>query len=98
MALSLTAAICAGCTTTDRALLGAATAQGRAKAGVTLPDLPPECRAPMGRVAPKEGEKWRWVQKRWEFTADAQDKRTRDCAAFFDDMKAGLETGRASAP
>lgn len=92
----LTALICSGCATTERRLTVAAGTSGRIAAGVDLPDLPADCREPMGRVVPKEGEKWRWVQKRWEIVADAEDKRTARCAAFYDDVEAGFEaTGAA---
>lgn len=89
--------MCSGCATTERRLTVAAGTTGRIAAGVDLPDLPAECRAHMARVIPKEGEKWRWVQKRWEIAADAEDKRVAGCAAFYDDVKAGFEaTGAVS--
>ena len=95
-ALALTALTCSGCATTERRLTVAAGTTGRIAAGVDLPDLPAECRAQMARVVPKEGEKWRWVQKRWEIVADAEDKRVARCAAFYDDVAEGFEvTGAA---
>lgn len=94
MALGSMALTSAGCTTTEQRLTAAAGTSGTIAAGVNLPDLPAECREPMGRVVPKEGEKWRWVQKRWEMVADAADQRTARCAAFHDDMKAGFEGPR----
>jgi hypothetical protein len=89
--LALMALICSGCATTERRLTVAAGTTGRIAAGIDLPDLPAECREPMGRVVPKEGEKWRWVQKRWETVADAEDKRVARCAAFYDDVAEGFD-------
>lgn len=43
----------------------------------------------MPRVTPRDGEKWRAVQGRWEIVADGVDRRTADCAAFYDDVRAG---------
>lgn len=88
------AAILSGCAGTDARLHAAATAAGTVAAGVTLPDYPAECRGPMGRVVPKDGEKARWVQKRWEITADQEDKRIASCGAFYDDVKAGFGDAR----
>lgn len=92
------AAICSGCATTEQRLTAAAGTSGRIASGVDLPDQPAECREPMGRVVPKEGEKWRWVQKRWEIVADAEDQRRARCAAFYDDVQTGFgATGAANA-
>ncbi len=96
-ALALTALICSGCATTERRLAVAAGTTGRIAAGVDLPDLPAECRERMARVVPKEGEKWRWVQKRWEIVADAEDKRVARCAAFYDDVAEGFAATGAPA-
>ena len=93
--LALTALICSGCATTERRLTAAASTSGRIAAGVDLPDLPAECRERMARVVPKEGEKWRWVQKRWEIVADNEDRRGERCAAFYDDVAEGFEVGTA---
>lgn len=89
-ALALTAPTFAGCTTTESRLVAASTASGTVAAGVALPDLPAECREKMPRVAPKAGEKWRWVQKRWEIVADGEDARVARCAAFYDQVHAGF--------
>lgn len=53
------------------------------------------CRDKMPRVSPQPGEKWRSVQGRWEIVADNQDRRTADCAAFYDEVKAGMATAPA---
>lgn len=55
-----------------------------------MADLPDRCRGHMGRVIPKIGEKTRWTQKRWEYSADAVDRQIDDCAAFYDDQKTRL--------
>lgn len=83
-----------GCASTEVRLAMAAETQGRAGAGVVLPDLPAECRQHIGRVVPKSGEKVRWTQKRWEYSADAVDRQIDDCAAFYDDTKNRFEKGR----
>jgi len=64
---------------------------------VSLPALPARCRDTMPRVTPKAGEKWRAVQGRWQIVADGEDRRTQDCAAFYDDVKAGLSVPTPSA-
>ncbi|WP_245427700.1 hypothetical protein [Pleomorphomonas carboxyditropha] len=57
---------------------------------MSLPALPARCRDNMPRVTPKAGEKWRAVQGRWQIVADGVDRRTADCAAFYDDVRAGI--------
>jgi hypothetical protein len=52
----------------------------------------------MPRVTPKVGEKWRAVQGRWQIVADGVDRRTADCAAFYDDMRAGLSVAQLQPP
>lgn len=82
--------ISSGCTTTSQRLDAASSTKGRISAGVAIADLPDRCRGHMGRVIPKIGEKARWSQKRWEFSADAVDRQIDDCAGFYDDQKARL--------
>lgn len=84
-----------GCGNTDLTRIDtAAKAQGVTQARVSLPDLPERCRDPMGRVVPKVGEKARWSQKRWEYSADNIDRQITDCAAFYDTTKTNFEKGR----
>ena len=81
-----------GCETTDgRVLSQAANTLGNVQAGVSLGDLPPECRQHIGRVVPQIGEKPRWTQKRWEYVADAADQRVDNCAAFYDRQRELLQ-------
>lgn len=81
-----------GCASKEAMLIAAADTRGKAKAGVSLPDLPEECRQKMARVIPKYGtEKPRNTQLRWEFAADFVDRRTGRCAAFYDTTKAKFE-------
>jgi len=81
--------IVSGCASKEARLTAAASTQGRVQAGVSLPDLPEECRQKMARVVPKYGtEKPRNTQLRWEFTADLVDRRTGRCAGFYDGVKA----------
>ena len=65
---------------------------------MTLPALPPRCREDMSRVAPRAGEKWRAVQGRWQIVADGVDRRTADCAAFYDDVRSGFPVPSLSLP
>ena len=46
----------------------------------------------MGRVMPKVGEKVRWSQKRWEYSADAVDRQIDDCPAFWDDQRSRMQS------
>ena len=88
MALALVAGTLSGCKTTDRRLHDAAVTQGQVRAIIALPDLPDACREAMGIVQPKEGEKWRAVQLRWEIIRSHQNERLAACAAFYDDIRA----------
>ncbi len=83
-------AILTGCGGLDQRLMAASSEIGRQNAGVNLPALPARCRDKMPRVMPRAGEKWRLVQGRWNIVADGEDRRTADCTAFYDDVKAGL--------
>jgi co-chaperonin GroES (HSP10) len=83
-----------GCASTEERLVKAVEMQAKADAGIALPDLPAECRKHIGRVIPKSGEKVRWTQKRWEYSADVADRQIDDCAAFYDDTKNRFEKGR----
>lgn len=87
--------IVSGCASKEARLTASAETQGRASAGVNLPDLPAECREKMSRVVPKYGtEKPRNTQLRWEFAADFVDRRTGRCAAFYDTTKTNFEKGQ----
>lgn len=91
MALSSVLMISTGCQSTDRnAVIEAAAKKAAAEVRVALPPLPDACRENMDRVIPKPGEKWRWVQKRWEIAADQSDSRKDGCAAFYDNVKEGF--------
>jgi hypothetical protein len=45
----------------------------------------------MERVTPRQGDKARWIQARWEANADAVDRQIDNCAAFHDDFKHRME-------
>lgn len=80
--------IASGCASKEARLIAAADTRGRTQAGVSLPDLPDECRQKMARVVPQYGaEKPRNTQLRWEFAADFVDRRTGRCAGFYDGVK-----------
>ena len=98
MAAASLTAILTGCGTLDPRLATASREIGREAAGVTLPALPPRCREDMPRVAPRAGEKWRAVQGRWQIVADGVDRRTADCAAFYDDVRSGFPVPSPSLP
>ncbi len=82
--------ISTGCQTTEQkqtaTVVAAAQAIGITRAQPIRPVLPPECREHMGRVIPKLGEKARWTQKRWEYSADQVDAKIDRCAQFHDDQ------------
>lgn len=82
----------AGCATTEKRLEAAAVTKGKVSAGVTLAPLPDDCRKHMGRVVPKVGEKVRWTQKRWEYSADAGDRQIDDCAEFYDAQRSRMQS------
>ncbi|MBB2698978.1 UNVERIFIED_ORG: hypothetical protein GGI66_003655 [Rhizobium esperanzae] len=76
-----------GCQAIDERASSAAEAKGRTAAAVDFPPLPAACTAHVDRVRPKVGEKFRWIQSRWEVTADNRDRQADDCAAWGRDMK-----------
>lgn len=80
-------AILTGCGNLEARLSAASSEIGRQNAGVNLPGLPARCRDKMPRVTPGAGEKWRAAQRRWEIVADGEDRRVRDCAAFYDEVR-----------
>jgi hypothetical protein len=59
--------------------------QDEARAQTIVPELPPECREHIQRLLPKLGEKVRWTQDRWEYSADLVDARIDRCAQFHDE-------------
>jgi hypothetical protein len=76
-----------GCQTTGERASAAAEATGRTTAAVDFPNLPDACTAHVDRVKPKVGEKFRWIENRWEVTADNRDRQADDCAAWGRDMQ-----------
>lgn len=88
----------AGCKTTDRAAALSAARQAEAVASVKidLPNLPGTCTAKVGRVRPAPTEPRVVTIKRWEVVADARDRQSDDCAAWWAAYKAALngEEGR----
>lgn len=77
-----------GCVSTDGRVIKAATVEGRAKARDQTPEEPATCTKHMERVAPKVGDKARWIQAQWEVNADAIDLQIDNCAAYHRDLKA----------
>lgn len=80
-----------GCATTESRLIAAADTKGRVEARIALPDLPADCRRHMTRVTPAAGDKARWIEARWEASADTVDRQIDNCAAFNDDVKARFQ-------
>lgn len=80
----------AGCQSTEERLEAAAVTTGKIAASVTLAPLPDDCRKHMGRVVPKVGEKVRWTQKWWEYSADAVDVQIDGCAEFYDTQRSRI--------
>lgn len=93
MALVLAAVTLTGCKTTSQRLHDASVTQGQVRALVALPDLPAACREAMGIVQPKEGEKWRAVQLRWQVVRSHQNDRLAACSAFYDQLRDRLAKG-----
>ena len=91
-------AILTGCGGLGARLETASREVGRQTAGVSLPALPARCRDDMPRVVPRAGEKWRAVQGRWQIVADGVDRRTADCAAFYDDVRSGFPAPSPALP
>lgn len=76
--------VLAGCQTdkASQAFSDATVAAAVAAQPVSPIPMPEACKAHMGRVVPKFGEKWPVVQKRWEIVADLRDKQADDCASW----------------
>ena len=87
LALASLLTICASCTTLDQRRNSAAISKAISTAPTNLPKWPAYCRDLMPTVAPKEGEKWVWVQGRWEIVRDNENKRVAWCAGFYDDIR-----------
>ncbi|ASY62548.1 hypothetical protein SJ05684_c10910 [Sinorhizobium sojae CCBAU 05684] len=58
-----------------------------------LPDLPQACRDATGVVNPKEGEKWRGVQLRWQVVRENENEIKTACAEFYDQLRQRLAKG-----
>jgi hypothetical protein len=78
-----------GCQTLDARMEKAAEAQGQAQASSPLPPMPDACTAHVARIVPRVGEKFRWINQRWEVTADNRDRQADDCAAWDRDRREG---------
>jgi hypothetical protein len=86
--------ICAtSCADLHKQLHDAAAEQGRAEAGVDLPDLPPDCRTMEPHAALQVGEEARVAIRMERKATDRANARVGRCAGFYDDLK-----GRVAAP
>lgn len=82
--------IVTGCSATDKRLAEAAAAQGRAQAGVTIPDQPDDCRVQEPHAAITVGSELRSVLRRERGALDKANARVSRCAALWDDIKNGF--------
>lgn len=82
--------ISTGCAN-DWLLKDSAAKQGRAAAGVTLPELPPDCRRQEPHAVLAVGMEARVALRAERRALDRQNARTDRCATFYDVTKAGLE-------
>ncbi|AYD00040.1 hypothetical protein NCHU2750_06430 [Neorhizobium sp. NCHU2750] len=64
-----------------------------AEAPTNLPDWPAQCSADMPVVVPKDGEKFRFIQDRWEIVRDNENKKNAWCSQFYADAKANAAGG-----
>lgn len=69
---------------------GAAKLQGQVQSGVTLPAWPEECRWQEAHAALRTGEDIRAILKRERTALDRQNKLTKACADFYDDLRTRL--------
>jgi hypothetical protein len=81
--------ICAGCAN-NRLLKQAATDTGKAAAGVTLPDLPPDCRKQEPHAALSVGTEALVALRQERRALDRQNARTGRCNGFYQDVAEGL--------
>ncbi len=89
VAALLTTLTCSGCA--GNALRLASIDSGKAAAGVTLPNLPDDCRRQEAHAALSVGMEVRLALRAERRALDRQNARTGRCAAFYDTTKAGLE-------
>lgn len=81
--------ISAGCA--GNALKPAAVDRGKAQAGVTLPDLPVDCRVQEAHAPLYVGAEALVVLRQERRALDRQNARTGRCASFYDATRAGME-------
>ncbi|MDK4720153.1 hypothetical protein PH552_12440 [Rhizobium sp. CNPSo 3968] len=78
-----------GCQTLEERAERSAKVRGEVQASSPPPPMPAACTAHVERVIPKVGEKFRWINQRWEVTADNRDRLADDCAAWDRDRMSG---------
>lgn len=77
-----------GCVTDQEKYSAAIVRQAVAAAPTNLPDWPKQCSDDMPMVIPKDGEKFRFIQDRWEIVRDNENKTKAWCSQFYADAKA----------
>lgn len=65
--------------------------KGKVEAGVTLPELPHDCRVREPHAPLYVGAEALVVLKQERRALDRQNARTGRCVAFYDEVKAGIE-------
>lgn len=89
VAAVLTSLISTGCA--GNAVKLAAVDTGKTQAGVTMPDLPGDCRKQEPHAPLTIGMESRVAIRAERRATDRANARVGRCAAFYDDTKAGLE-------
>lgn len=86
LSVLLTTSLLSGCITAKKQALLAAKAAGELQASNTLPNYPSECRRLM-RSGVRDGERLDIAVERSDIAIGEQNKRTRRCAAWYDNTK-----------
>ena len=102
VALALAAALTLGGCGEHARLEKAGIAIGTANAGVTMPDLPSDCRRQFGHAKVRVGYEASIALKKERGIVDAANKTISGCAEHYDEVKAALagkpEESRAAPP
>ena len=61
---------------------------------IKLPDQPDFCKDKVQGVQVKIGEKWRWINYRWEVVLENVNKERAACGQWYDDMRKSFEKGK----
>ena len=92
LVLSIALISTASCADLHKQLHDAGAEQGRAAAGVSLPDLPPDCRVKEPHAALQIGEEARVAIRMERRATDRANARMGRCAGFYDVLRGKLVT------